>query len=532
MQFRLPENLADKLVDYDQTLKVIKKQRKETESIHLKRKTKLTFPCPDIFFDLSFEQAHEIYESFCYLVTAERYKFIYSPDDNETVTHFIAWDKLENNQGEKVEAWYCWRLGNKQCPVKQRHWFSDFSDDEFDEFKATDSLENFRHILNNPFAARYKVDRKRREAFSTFHKTVENFIKVSNPNYQNFVTPIHAYETDLFFYQKYFGAKSEEGFRSATWLADKPLTGLSGAKNNIQVRSLIVNSKFYQAQVKQTAAKLKEKLFDVDTKHHPIVDSPTQFIEGFVHKLNYIYLFLFAYPNEYDRSINLYNTLSNYSFSSHWSTWGVFYEFTSFNLAHQESFMAWFRDRVSPQMFINWIVEEVEIKQERNYDTTIRDTVSMVYKVWRKTLYSTDPMYLKEPKRWRLSETHDHYSGLALQIDNQLKHLPTDLIPSPVEFQTELGTVSMFQPSTNHEVIRWGHAVRNCVGSAGYDDRVLKKTAFLVFAELNGKPWLTSLLSLNMGMLDVGQTVSPFNKTLKSEETEVYYHCLSQALGI
>jgi hypothetical protein len=88
----------------------------------------------------------------------------------------------------------------------------------------------------------------------------------------------------------------------------------------------------------------------------------------------------------------------------------------------------------------------------------------------------------------------------------------------------------MFQPATNHEVIQWGKAVRNCVGSSGYDERVLKKQAFLVFAELDGKPWLTSLLTLNMGKLQVGQTVSPRNGLLAPEETALYYSCLGESL--
>lgn len=522
MEFRLPEQLANKLVDYDQTLKQTKAKKKVKETTdRLKRKTKLAFPCPEIFFDLTVDQVYEIYEDLCFSTVPNRFYVVPSAINPINTRYLIAWQKCTET---KEEAWYCWKVGTKECPIILRYWDESIPDDEYTEFRADQSLKDFRITKDNPFTLHYKAERLRCEAFNVFLAAVASQLELPYPSSDSGMrTQLELYAASKFFYQYFFAAKDEQSFYPAKWLADQKLYAIAELRSNIKTNSTIINSKFYQNETRKEANFLKENVGTFRISSEPIV-----------HKLSYIYLFLTVFPDEYDRSINLYTQLGKYSFSPNWSTWPVFsnLEYVGSNLT--ASFMEWLRSKLTPQMFANWILEEVEIKQKRSYDTTIRDTIEMLIKVWRRISYVTNPNpeYLKEPKRWRLQDVHDHYVGITLQMDNQMKNLPMDLISSPVVFSTEVGTIRMFQPSTNHEVIRWGKAVRNCVGSAGYDERVLQRKAFLVFAERNGKPWLTSLLTLNMGMLHVDQTVSPFNASLKDEEKVVYESCLQQALGI
>ena len=522
MEFRLPTELANKLVDYDQTLKVIKPKRERKEvSNRLKRKTKLSFPCPEIFFDLTVDEVYEIYEELCYSPIPLRYQTIYSNVNPINTRYLVAWDKCPQT---KVEAWYCWKVGNKECPIILRYWDETFADDEYNQFRSDSSLKDFHTARQNPFMYRYKAEQKRSDAFSSFISAVMNQVELPpTHNRLKVATDLEMYGVVNFFYQQYFLAEDEHSFYPAKWLVNQNIHALTEAQVNLKTNSIIINSKFYQNEVRKEAALLKQNVFTehVNTQH-------------IIHKFSYVYLFLTVFPDEYDRSVHLYNQMSEYDFSSRWSTWGIFHKLDYIGDALSQNFMEWLRSKLTPQMFVNWILEEIQTKQKRDYDNTIRDTMEMLVKVWQRISYLTNPNpeYLKEPKRWRLLDVHDHYVGITLQMDNRLKNLPMDLIPHPITFETEAGTIRMFQPETNHEVIRWGKAVRNCVGSAGYDERVLNRSAFLVFAERNQKPWLTSLLTLNMGMLHVGQTVSPFNANLEPGEREIYERCLQQALGI
>lgn len=523
MEFRLPTELANKLVAYDQTLKKQIKSKKEEENVstRLKRKTKLSFPCPDIFFDLTIEQIYEIYEDLCYSPVCDRYYKVYSNVNPMNMRYLIAWNKCYET---KDESWYCWKIGDKDCPIILRYWDESFLEDQYTEFRADSSLTDLRVAQENPFNTAYKTERPRSHAFCSLISAINTQVEMLYPaESSGLSTQLKLYAAKKYFYEFYFEAKDENSFYPAKWLSEQQLYAISEPRLNLKTNSTIVNSKYYQNQLKKEVEAMR---LNVGMKR---IDS-----QPFIHKLNYIYLFLTVFPNEYDRSIHLYEQFSQYNFYSNWSTWGVFsrLEYLGANLSAK--FMEWFRSKVTPQMFAKWILEEVDVKQKRSYDTTIRDTMEMLIKVWQRLSYVTNPNpeYLKEPKRWRLQDAHDHYVGITLQMDNQMKKLPTDLISSPVTFETEVGSIRMFQPATNHEVIRWGKAVRNCVGSAGYDERVLQRKAFLVFAERNGKPWLTSLLTLNAGILQVGQTVSPFNASLAPGEQEVYEKCLQQAIGI
>lgn len=526
MEFQLPQTLAEKLTDYDQILKSKKPAQQqnnlEVEDKYLKRKSRLAFPCPDIFYDLPLDLVHEIYEEFCSVSVSYRHRLVHTKQPVQTLTHLVVWYNYTTSDDERVQRWYCWKLGNINCPITLREWGTEMKCDEYKETCADTSFRDFRYVTDNPFSLRYKKEKNRYRKVSHFFDQAKNMIGNSLGKIECF-NPFDVYTSHKFFYQKHFSAKSENEFYVTKWLAHQDLFDFTSRKNDIKTMSLIVNSKFYQTQIRKEIEDAKANMFSLGR----VLNTNT-----IMNKLCYVYLFLYVFPDEYDRSINLYQMLSKFSFGSASYSWGVFNDAIRYHGSEVGKFINYFRDRITPQMFMNWILEEAEIKQKRAYDTTIRDTVEMMETVYRRTAYmiNVNPELTKEPKRWRLLDTHDHYSGIILQMNNNLKKLPTDLIPEPIELSTNLGNIKLFQPATNHEVIRWGKAVCNCVGSAGYDERVLSHQAFLVFAERNGKPWVTSLLTLRGGLLQVGQTVSPFNNSLKQEEMEVYHDCLGKIL--
>jgi len=523
MEFRLPETVAQQLQSYDEVARKTANKRTRNSSTVLKRKTKLSFPCPDIFFDLDLDAVYGIYNFFCQHAASARYQLI--TNEETGAFYLVLWDKITdpNNLIDPVEIWRCYKTGDQECPVQMRAWQSDYEDEEYDHLAASDSLAALTSIQRNPFSIRYQKEKDRHDQFELFIKQVEEVTgldkKYFNGNRNRSLSGLQYYRSSRYFHEVYYakGINKEHKFVPALYLTYQDLT-TGSLPHSIKVNSLITNSSFYQAEVKrivnQTYVNFKENS-----------ERPN---EKLVEKMSLIYLFLYFYPEEYDRSVHLYSQI------------GYFPEMLSIRLyglsqpnydPDAERFMEWFRSKVTPKMFSHWIIDQVNRCKERAFDSLMSDTFRILFRVWEAIDRGGSSIDLqKEPKRWRLEETHDHFSILSLQLENRLVGLPQDLIPQPLKFETELGSITMFQPRTNHEVIQWGTAVRNCVGSAGYDERVLQKRAFLVFALLDGKPWLTSLLTVSMGMLHVGQTVSPCNSSLAPGETTVYHKCLEQAL--
>ena len=136
---------------------------------------------------------------------------------------------------------------------------------------------------------------------------------------------------------------------------------------------------------------------------------------------------------------------------------------------------------------------------------------------------------VEPPKRWRITEFHDHVQAESWKIKNTNVNLPQDLFPNPVRVQIEDKTWSFFQPHDLHQLASWGQAVRNCVGSAKhYADDVKKKKHFIVLALVDGKPTYTIQLEVDMGLMSVKQIAGVSNASLTSEERDAY----TKAFGI
>lgn len=530
MEFNLPETIAKQLRSYDQTFKQVEREQRRaqaenSDSVYMKRKTKLAFPCPDIFFDLDFTQVYEIYEDMCLRSAPARYKRLELPDGR---LYFITWIKQNYNHKNPVEFWFCWKVIDQSCPLVLRQWISDTHDDDtYTEQRMDVTCSEAMRVTDNPFTPRYTKEKLR---YSTLSNFISDAIRLLNlPVYTHGNVRIEyvytRYYDEKFFYERYYKGVNNQ-INPVLFLNQSDLENYTDVNVDIKISSQIVNSKFFQSAVIRDAKTQLELL---------IKEGKQPRIDPLVARLRFTYLFLWFYPEEYDRAVYLYQELDKtivHRLSYCWE-----FSYIAKHPKHDQ-LMSWIRDSITPQMFVHWILDQVTLQQGKNpddyrYDSTLPDTLSMMRRIFE---YRTggrldkDDKIFEDPKRWRLEETHNHFSKLILLIDNKLTPLPQDLIPQPRVFQTDKGTVRMFQPATNHEVIYWGKAVRNCVGSAGYDQRVLKKEAFLVFAELDGKPWLTSLLTLNTGKLHVGQTVSPRNGLLDPEETALYYSCLGESL--
>lgn len=151
------------------------------------------------------------------------------------------------------------------------------------------------------------------------------------------------------------------------------------------------------------------------------------------------------------------------------------------------------------------------------------DTISMLNNLNNyKGKIQLDP-----PRRWRISEFHDHVQSEAWKISNPNVDLPQDLFPQPIK----VNGYSFFQPHDTHQLSQWGQAVRNCVGNAShYAEGVRKKKHFIVLAMYEGKPRFTIQLDVNHGVMSVKQIVGLSNQRLSTEEQAEYTEAFRQAL--
>ena len=170
--------------------------------------------------------------------------------------------------------------------------------------------------------------------------------------------------------------------------------------------------------------------------------------------------------------------------------------------------------------------EDTENTVSRRYFSDWRDTVSMISTV----LASGNP--LETPKRWRITEFHDHVQAEAWKIQHTNQSLPQDLFPAPIKVQANDQTWTFIQPHDLHQLAAWGQAVRNCVGNAShYADDVKKKKHFIVLAMVDNKPLFTIQLEVNNGMMSVKQIKGVANKSLSDSEKDAYTAAFGTALN-
>ena len=173
-----------------------------------------------------------------------------------------------------------------------------------------------------------------------------------------------------------------------------------------------------------------------------------------------------------------------------------------------------------------------DLQLPRFYYSNWTDTVSMLDTVLAYNACATEPLTLDVPKRWRLSEFHDHVQSVAWKVKNKNEDLPQDLFPEPIKIELGSSKWTFFQPVDTHQLAAWGQAVRNCVGSSShYAENCKKKKHFIVLCMIDNKPQFTIQLVVDMGMMSVKQIAGISNTTLTPEQNQLYTTAFSQALA-
>ena len=160
---------------------------------------------------------------------------------------------------------------------------------------------------------------------------------------------------------------------------------------------------------------------------------------------------------------------------------------------------------------------------------------------------------ISKPRRWRLTEFHDHLMGIQWKTRNEDFNLPQDLFTKPVKVtwqqafehkncgtgidkgkpmwaDLENSVISFFQPITSHQLADWGRAVRNCVGNSSYASAINRKRYFIVLAMVDHKPRYTIQLKLSDGVLVVDQMADIGNRRLSDEEKYFVQNSIAYAL--
>ena len=175
--------------------------------------------------------------------------------------------------------------------------------------------------------------------------------------------------------------------------------------------------------------------------------------------------------------------------------------------------------------------EHTETYDIRFYD--LNDSFSMLNRLIKK--HGQD---FKKPKRWRIAEFHDYVQAESWKLSNANEPLPQDLFPSPIKATLDLNgalnivQMTFFQPRDTHQLAEWGRAVRNCVGSAGYAERIRKKRNFIVLAMIENQPRYTIQLTLDRGVLHVDQIADVSNARLNEQERSDTEKLFKEALNI
>jgi hypothetical protein len=180
---------------------------------------------------------------------------------------------------------------------------------------------------------------------------------------------------------------------------------------------------------------------------------------------------------------------------------------------------------------------EQKAAPQRSYDYEERLGMSQYrFREWEDTcsmlnqILSNDKT-IDPPKRWRITEFHDHVQAEAWKIQNPNHKLPQDLFPAPIKVQHADQNWSFFQPFDTHQLAQWGQAVRNCVGNASsYAEGVRKKQHFIVLCMVDGAPRFTIQLEVNMGLMSVKQIVGMHNSRLTEADRDLYSAAFRQAL--
>ena len=224
---------------------------------------------------------------------------------------------------------------------------------------------------------------------------------------------------------------------------------------------------------------------------------------------------------------------------------------TEFRIRNKDLSHLWVQQNLSPDSFLNMLTkfheQKVKDSEENSehrrrwdeHDWTGRwsffwrdfdDIMSMlnqilVYNSAKKDEPDFKPL-TTQPKRWRFQEWHDHLMAETWKIQNPNHDLPQKLFPQPIK----AGKHTFFQPIDTHQLAHWGRAVHNCVGSSNYMEGIKKYKFLIVLCMIEGTPRYTVQLKVDNGMMHVSQIADVGNKRLNDVERSNVEHAFKEAL--
>ena len=272
----------------------------------------------------------------------------------------------------------------------------------------------------------------------------------------------------------------------------------------------IIDKPFFRKWIQGKCEQCIERFADAENKSRGYVQSPWEDIVRLLDSICYVND---IWPN---CPIDYYQTNAE----------TLTYFYGSQNVSYSAN--NWLQTNMPVSSFFQMLTKHMEDTADtlsRRYFMDWKDTVSMIGTVL------DSGKTLETPKRWRITELHDHVQAEAWKIKHTNELLPQDLFPAPVKVQISEQTWTFIQPHDLHQLAAWGQAVRNCVGNAQhYADDVKKKKHFIVLAMVNQKPVFTIQLEVNNGMMSVKQIKGVSNASLTNDERDAYTEAFGAAL--
>lgn len=223
---------------------------------------------------------------------------------------------------------------------------------------------------------------------------------------------------------------------------------------------------------------------------------------------------------------------------------------TEFRVHQNDLALLWIQNNLSHDSFLNMLAKFHEHKQREAEEETsdyrknwsldewtglysffwrdFEDILSMLNQVltYNNTKQDASKQLNPQPKRWRFQEWHDHLMAETWKIQNPNHDLPQKLFPQPISTDGH----TFFQPIDTHQLAHWGRAAHNCVGSSNYVEGIKKYKFMIVLCMIGGKPRYTVQLKVDNGMMHASQIADVGNKRLDDQERSVVEQAFSAAL--
>jgi hypothetical protein len=569
MEFRLPTNLQNELISYDPTLKRLARTEKQAKATTKKSKYPLGNPPKLIPLDIVRESLQqEAVDTINASLALDRHHEFKLPVGNIPNVKYVVHAVMYHYEGVWVAAWlppkgkendyiygytYCFKdtaANRKMLAHNVRNHLEKYAIAEIGRSRYCYKIElvtkqniidgnDQTHWMYNVSSwsskgrnisrmlGRFRDELKKTIPTWSDGRGIFDRIKTSR-NLYNLLSEDRNLDRNYWIkYEKDFKQTKEQWSASVTSLFHIIDYHVNVPHYNpfapfVRIRH-ILDKPFFRKWIQDKCNEINTKYQDESVDTMATIRRPWLLIKELVNAIYYVYsIWGDAVPLDYYQS-----NIDNLMGIKHWNNVTVS---VSEWLAKHMPIASFF------QMRSKYYLEQKAAPQ-RSYDYDQRlnmpqyqfhewnDTCSMLNQILSsgKTI---DP-----PKRWRITEFHDHVQAEAWKVQNPNHKLPQDLFPAPIKVQHADQNWSFFQPFDTHQLAQWGQAVRNCVGNASsYAEGVRKKQHFIVLCMVDGSPHFTIQLEVNMGLMSVKQIVGMHNSRLTETDRDLYSAAFRQAL--